>query len=311
VTVDGNGNVIVADTGNQAVKEILALGGYTVVNTLNSNFTHPTGVVVDGGGNIFVADSGSSAVYEILWGGLTTMLGSGFSSPQGVAVDGNGNVFVADTGNKAVKEIPQAGGYTTVKTLGSGFSGPAGVTVDSSGNVFVADTGNQAVKEILAAGGYATVNKLAGGLNSPTGIAVDGSGNVFVSISPNSSVVELPLSKPPVLNFASTAIGKTSAVQTITLQNNGNATLLPEFIGTGTVPAISNGFAIAGGTCEKLIVKGSPWLSPGASCTIAVAFAPQQGQTGKVAGTLTYTDNALNNQSATQSIALSGTVAVP
>jgi DNA-binding beta-propeller fold protein YncE len=60
------------------VKEILAAGGYTTVNTL----------------------------------------GSGFHIPERVAVDGSGNVFVADYDNDAVKKILAAGGYTTVKTLG-------------------------------------------------------------------------------------------------------------------------------------------------------------------------------------------------
>ena len=93
--------MFVADTGNNAVKEIVAAGGYTIVRTL----------------------------------------GSGFNVPISVAVDGGGNVFVADTGNNAVKEIVAAGGYTTVHTLGSGFNIPHAVAVDGRGNVFVADTG--------------------------------------------------------------------------------------------------------------------------------------------------------------------------
>ena len=36
--MDGSGNVFVADTGNNAMKEILAAGGYTTVNTLGSGF---------------------------------------------------------------------------------------------------------------------------------------------------------------------------------------------------------------------------------------------------------------------------------
>jgi hypothetical protein len=125
-------NVYVADTFNQAVKEILAAGGYTTVKTL----------------------------------------GSGFSSPFGVAVDASDNVYVADAANNAVKEILAAGGYTTVNTLGSGFSYPEGVAVDASDNVYVADFENSAVKEILAAGGYTTINTLGSGFNRPTGVAV-------------------------------------------------------------------------------------------------------------------------------------------
>ena len=117
IAVDGSGNVFLGDQDNNAVKEIVAAGGYTTVNTL----------------------------------------GSGFSSPEGVAVDGSGNVFVADYGNNVVKEIVAAGGYTTVRTLGSGFNGPRSVALDGSGNVFVAVGDNNTVNEIVAVSGYTTV----------------------------------------------------------------------------------------------------------------------------------------------------------
>jgi sugar lactone lactonase YvrE len=307
IAVDGDGNVFVADAGNKAVKEIVSVGGYKMVNTLGGNFMHPSGVALDGAGNVFVADSGNSTVYEILWGGLVTELSSSFSSPSGIAVDNNSNVFVADTGNNAVKEILANGGYATVNTLGSGFSAPTGVTVEASGNVLVADTKNNALKEIVAAGGYTTVNTIKSGLNSPTGVVLDQSGNAFLSLAGSHVAVELPLATAPALAFASTTVGQTSAAMTVTVENNGNAALLPLFVGTSTVPATSKGFAVTGGSCVQLIVKGSPWLGPGASCTFNVAFAPQTGQTGKISGTLTLTDNGLNANPMTQSIALSGT----
>ena len=43
VAVDQYGNLIVADSGNEAVKEILAAGGYTTVKTLGSGITEPPG----------------------------------------------------------------------------------------------------------------------------------------------------------------------------------------------------------------------------------------------------------------------------
>jgi len=55
VAVDASGNIFVADYSNNAVKEILAAGGYTTVNTLGSGFAIPTGVAVDANGNVFVA----------------------------------------------------------------------------------------------------------------------------------------------------------------------------------------------------------------------------------------------------------------
>ena len=69
VAVDGSGNVFVADRNHNAVKEILAAGGYTTVHTLGSGFSEPTGVAVDGSGNVFVADTNHNAVKEILAAG--------------------------------------------------------------------------------------------------------------------------------------------------------------------------------------------------------------------------------------------------
>ncbi len=60
IALDGDGNLFVADQGNNAVKEVLASGGYTTVNTLGSGFTGPTAVAVDASGNVFVVDAGYS-----------------------------------------------------------------------------------------------------------------------------------------------------------------------------------------------------------------------------------------------------------
>src|SRR5580698_4663365 len=75
VAVDGSGNVFVADTENNAVKEIVAVSGSIPASNPTIN-----------------------------------VLGSGFNAPAGVAVDGNGNVFVADTSNNLMKEIVAVNG---------------------------------------------------------------------------------------------------------------------------------------------------------------------------------------------------------
>src|ERR1700681_4001488 len=68
VAVDGSGNVYVADNGNSAVKEILAVNGTIppspVINTLGSGFSFPFTVAVDGSGNVYVIDYGNHAVKE-------------------------------------------------------------------------------------------------------------------------------------------------------------------------------------------------------------------------------------------------------
>lgn len=210
VAVDGNGNVYVADSGNNAVKEILAVNGSIpaspTIHTLGSGFTQPFGLAVDGGGNVYVADSGNNAVKEILAVNGTipaspviNTLGSGFSSPAGVAVDGSGNVYVADSGNNAVKEIAAVNGAIptspAINTLGSGFSNPIGVAVDLGGDVYVADSGNNEVKEMLAVNGSIptspTIEILGSGFSSPHDVAVDGNGNVYVADFDNNAVKEI------------------------------------------------------------------------------------------------------------------------
>jgi hypothetical protein len=112
VTVDGNGNVFVADTGNNLIEEIPAnctagANDSSCVNTLGGGFgfIEPTSVRVDASGNALVADS-------VLTGGA------------------QGGVF----------EILKAAGYATVKTLCTNFVFPHNAAVEGSGNVFVADT---------------------------------------------------------------------------------------------------------------------------------------------------------------------------
>jgi sugar lactone lactonase YvrE len=185
VAADGTGNVFVADTANNAVKEILASGGYAAVR----------------------------------------LLGSDFNAPQGVAVDGVGNIFVADTGNNAVEELSATDGYSLVTALGSGFNAPTAVSVDGSGNIYVADTGNNLVKEILAAGGYNTVNTLPSSTTAPSNTEANVNGNLYLADSANNRVLKQDQITPPSLSFATVAVGGGNGAQTVTVQNSGTSAL--------------------------------------------------------------------------------------
>jgi hypothetical protein len=183
VAVDAAGDVFVADTFNNAVKEYSPAG--TFLGSVGSGFNRPYGVAVDGAGDVFVADTYNSTVKEVLPDGTIKTIGSGFSYPYGVAADGAGDLFVADTLNSAVKEVLPGG---TIKTIGSGFSTPTGVAVDSAGDVFVADYGNNAVKEVLPGG---TIKTIGSGFSYPQGVAVDGAGDVFVADTSNNAAKEV------------------------------------------------------------------------------------------------------------------------
>lgn len=222
VAVDKNGDVFVADYGNNAVKEIIAGTGGAAPGTVNnsstivtvgSGFNHPQCVTVDENGDVFIADFHDNVVKEIVAGtggaapghvntsSTISTVGHGFDDPQGLAVDGKGDVFVADYGNSVVKEIVAGTGgaapgtvnsSSTVKTVGIGFSNPKGLAVDAKGDVFVADFNNHLLKEIMAGTGNApsgtvdtssAVDTVGSGFEYPEGVAVDRNGNVFVEYS--------------------------------------------------------------------------------------------------------------------------------
>jgi streptogramin lyase len=303
VAVDGSGNLYDANLSNAVKKIPLGCTSASCVTTLGGGFRSPSGVAVDGGGNVYVADQGNNAVKEIPPGcasaSCVTALGGGFSGPMSVAVDGSGNVYVADFDNNAVKEMPPGCASTScVTTLGGGFSYPRGVAVDGSGNVYVGDTQNGAVKEMPP--GCASTNcvtTLGEGFDFPAGVAVDGSRNVYVVDYSNSGLYEIGRATPPSLTFPSTDVNATSATQTVTIANAGNAPL--NFTGL-SYPA---DFPEAAGDANPC--ASSTILNENAVCDLPIDFTPQNG--GSLSESVTLTDNALNVAGAQQMITVSGT----
>jgi hypothetical protein len=109
--VDATGNVFVADTGNNAVKEVpynSSTGTYGTVTTIGSGFSQPYGVAVDAAGDVFVGDFAEpayNALREVLPDHTTIKTLGSFFSAEGVAVDAAGDVFVADGTNNRVVEL--------------------------------------------------------------------------------------------------------------------------------------------------------------------------------------------------------------
>jgi sugar lactone lactonase YvrE len=133
ITVDGAGNVYVADFGNDTIRKI-APGG--VVTTL-------AGLALSPGS---AGGTGSAA---------------SFNGPAGVGVDSSGNVYVADANNDLIRKVDPTGFVTTVAGVtgvGSSVDGlasvaefntPGDVCVDNSGVVYVADAGNSTIRRII------------------------------------------------------------------------------------------------------------------------------------------------------------------
>ncbi len=213
VAVDGAGNVYIADTYHNAIKEWMAASN-TVITLVSSGLSHPFGVAVDGAGNVYIADTDNNAIKEWVAASNTviSLVSSGLLWPEGVAVDGAGNVFIADTGNDAIKEWVAAS--NTVTTLvSSGLNYPSDVAVDGAGNVYIADSGNDTIEEWLAASNTViTLVSSGSGLAFPEGVAVDGSGNVYIADTFNDAIKEWLAASNTVVTLVSSGLSLPSGV---------------------------------------------------------------------------------------------------
>ncbi|NNM94855.1 MAG: T9SS type A sorting domain-containing protein [Bacteroidia bacterium] len=190
ICTDKNGNIYVADTYNNRIREV-----------------SPSGNVITYAGNGIQGDSGD--------GGPATA--AELSLPVGVAADTIGNIYVTDNGNNVIREIFTNGtiatfagsgkaGYLNGKSDTAEFLGLYGVAADDSGYVYVTEYINDDVRKIrngkvttLAGNdtnivfhggdtipiypfGYRNGKNDTALFYDPAGIAVDSSGlSVFVS----------------------------------------------------------------------------------------------------------------------------------
>ncbi|HVT97805.1 MAG TPA: choice-of-anchor D domain-containing protein [Acidobacteriaceae bacterium] len=330
--VDAAGNVYVADTANDLVKQIPpGCSSSACVKTLGGGFDSPMGVAVDGSGNIYVADEGNDAV-KVMSPACTSSscvstLGDGFAGPQYVAVDRSGNVYVTDlldSGSGVVKKMaPGCASASCVTTLPGDFQSPEGVAVDGIGNLYVLDNGNASVMEIPAGcksdscvttwgdpGGYDGILNIAtdGSGNVYVGdMAVDQSGNVYLADSDNNAVEVLNMLTPPTMNFASTNVGSQSSPLAVTLGNIGNMPLVFPAPPTGFNPSVPAGFMWDNAsTCARTASGGSAFsLAPAGTCSVQIDFQPTAS--GAITGSVVLANNNLNVASSTQAIGVRGT----
>jgi len=165
VAVDVQGNVYVADTGNDRIQKFSASRGtlshewsFAPKQLPEARFASPSGVAVDGIGNVYVADAERKRVHKFTPSGepLTHEWWSdgsydgvnGFLRPVGLAVSATGKVYVADEGSFGGLRILSASSGDYMTWCGGGLEHPLGVAVDSVGAVYVADTGHGRVCKV-------------------------------------------------------------------------------------------------------------------------------------------------------------------
>ncbi len=220
VALDTDGNLYIADSGNNVIRTVNAAGnistyggGATTVcaqsidplgdgcPATQATFSHPSGLTADKNGVLYISDSGNNVIRQIdVWGDVTTLAG-GASSACASATDTFGD---GCSGGQAI------------------FKSPAGLAYDNAGSaILVADSADNVVRRIslpntfsiagsgasalaanilvngvtlVAGNGQAGSSVDAGGsailsqLNFPSAVAVDAAENVYIADTQNDAV---------------------------------------------------------------------------------------------------------------------------
>jgi hypothetical protein len=210
VAVDGAGNVYVADTADDVIREISPAG---LVSTIAGQPHHPG------------SSDGTNNTAQ-------------FYMPFGITVDATTNLYVTDGINETVRKLVPMGTNWAVSTIagqvtnagsadGTGtnaqFSGPAGIAVNAGTNLYVADDNNNTIRKLTLTGTNWVVSTLAGlvgvygdadgatnnaRFHSPIGVTVDGAGNVYVADANNNEIRKISPSGG-VSTFAGVSTGST------------------------------------------------------------------------------------------------------
>lgn len=340
VTVDGNGNLYIADTSNWRIRKVDSSGIITTVagmgpeqgapisqmesSPLAAWVESPGVILADASGNVYFNSDmtlvrlGSSGVlnewipgYGYSGDGGPAALGQIWGA-EGLAFDYNSTLYIADTQNDRIRMIVPGDAspafsvstsQLTFSVVSSGSPAAQILTIDNSGGGFMSWT--------------ASSNEPWLTLSDSSGI-LPGAANITVTANSTNLAAgmysgEITLSSP------STASSTTVAVNLTVVEPEPGVTLSPASLtfapqNSGSTSAAQTVTLANRGTAALSItsITASPnfaesnncgsSVAAGASCTISVTFAPVAG--GSLTGTLTVADNASGSP---QTVALTGT----
>jgi hypothetical protein len=307
--------------GNQSDGVVSASQSVTLTNTGNVTLTFTSSITVTGTNatdftqtntcGTSVAANGTCTISVTFKPSLVgaesaavTLTDNAPGSPQSLALAGTGtgpvvslsptSLTFSSTNVNAQNPTPQTvtvnntgTGTLTINTVMVTGTNPAsyaqtntcGTPVAAGGNCTITVTFMPAAEGSLPA----TLTITDNAANSPQMVSLAGTGSAPIA------------SVPPSLTFSTSPAVGTSATQTVTLSNNGNA---PLTFTTAPLTGANPGDYSQTNTCAGSVAASS-------SCALSVTFTP--AAPGTRTATLTITDNSNNVANSTQSVSLSGT----
>jgi sugar lactone lactonase YvrE len=188
VCLDGNGNIYIADTGNQRVRRVDAVTGFittvagrgsggaytpdpTDTRAIAAQLNWVTGVAVDAQNNFYICDENDFRIRKVTVadGTIVTVAGNGnngtsgdsgqataatISNPYKLLVMSDGTIIFSQSDyNNSFRKVAPSGVISTLITTTNGS--PGGLWLDGSGNLFF--TSNDGVEKRTAGGAISTI----------------------------------------------------------------------------------------------------------------------------------------------------------
>jgi hypothetical protein len=224
VAADGAGNVYVADTTNQTIREVTPGG---VVTTLagaattgssdgigtNARFYNPEGVAIDSVGNVYVADGNNDTIRELSIPSVLAQSGLTGSGPVAIGAPATGlmpgttyyyRVVATSAGGTAFGStqsfvtLPPPAATTQTATTVTGTGATLNATVNPSGfttaAIFQYSTDPGLAPNVTTLAGTAGQQGSIDGTGAaarfayPSGVAMDSAGNVYVADQYNDTI---------------------------------------------------------------------------------------------------------------------------
>ena len=178
LTIDGNGNLYIADGGVDSIYRTSILQDTDVTRVGRYIGSWPSGLVADGNGIVYASGWGGK-IYKVENNKMTYFAGSGignklgaiesalFNRPTGLSIDRKGNLIVADRDNHQIKKIDigaTANFLTTTPT--SVFSSYLAATTSQSPGL-TAEDDLEKTEEIISTYKTGLISRIyQGGINS-------------------------------------------------------------------------------------------------------------------------------------------------
>jgi DNA-binding beta-propeller fold protein YncE len=203
ITVDGSGNIYVADSVLKQVFIFDREGKYLRAFGSPTMFQRPAGIAL-GDNRLYVVDTHGHKIFVLsqVDGSLLFSFGKqgtepgNFNYPTNIFVNREKLIYVTDSMNFRVQIFKPDGSFlTSFGKLGDGsgnFSKPKGIAVDSEGHIYVVDSHFDNVQVFDIQGNLLLVFGSSGNgrgeFTLPSGIFIDSSDRIYVADSYNNRI---------------------------------------------------------------------------------------------------------------------------